>query len=131
MVIVDSSGIFSLFIDTDHNHLRAVEISKKFQYKSDTLIIPEDIFSEVINILGKKFDHKKAFTAANFIMESKIFSIENTTEKIRNSALTKFKKQIQSVSFTDCIVMAFADSFNAKEIFGFDKTFLQNGYKLL
>lgn len=131
MIIADSSGLISLLIETDQNHGKAIESSKKFLDRSDRLIIPEDVFSEVINILGKKFDHKSAIIAANFIIESKVFSIENTTEKIRLETLVKFEKQTQSVSFTDCVVMAFADLFSTKEIFGFDRAFSQNGYKLL
>ena len=30
--------------------------------------------------------------------------------------------------FTDCIVMANADSFKTKDIFGFDEVFRKNGY---
>jgi predicted nucleic acid-binding protein len=131
MIIADSSGLISLLIETDRNHKQAINSSKKIQHRSDSLIIPEDVFSEVINILGKKFDHKKAFNVANIIIDSKVFSIEHTTEKIRLDALKKFEKQKQSVSFTDCLVMSFADIFNTKEIFGYDKTFSQNKYKLI
>src|ERR1700691_2014360 len=100
MIIADSSGIISLLIEIDKNHQKAINTSKKLQRRSDTIIVPEDIFSEIINLLGKKFDHKKAFAAGNFIADSKIFSIKNATEKIRRDALGKFENQRQSVSFS-------------------------------
>jgi len=43
-------------------------------------------------------------------------------------ALEKFKAVPQAVSFTDCIVMAVADEYNTKDIFGFDKQFEDAGY---
>jgi predicted nucleic acid-binding protein len=35
------------------------------------------------------------------------------------------------VSFTDCVVMAYADAFQTKDIFGFDKQFADAGYTRL
>jgi predicted nucleic acid-binding protein len=131
MIIADSSALFSLLIETDQNHTQAIEASKNIKMRTDTVIIPEDVFSEIVNILGKKFDHVKATMAANFILDSKIFLIENTFEKVRENALIKFQEQPDSVSFTDCVVMAFADYFDTKDIFGFDQAFSRNNYKLL
>lgn len=131
MIIADSSALISLLIETDQNHQKAIVASQAIQHRSDTVIIPEDVFSEVMNVLGKKFDHKKAVAVAALLSDSKVFSIENTTEKIRQTALKKFEKQKQSVSFTDCVVMACADALYTKEIFGFDKIFSQQRYKLL
>jgi predicted nucleic acid-binding protein len=34
------------------------------------------------------------------------------------------------VSFTDCLVMAVADRFGTKVIFGFDEVFRKNGYRI-
>ena len=129
MIIADSSGLISLFIQTDENHAKAVAMSQRIAKKATPILVPGEVFSELVNILGKKFGHEKAATAAESIMESPIFIIEETAEKIRWSALEKFKAQSASVSFTDCIVMATADAYKMKEIFGFDKAFLQNGCK--
>jgi predicted nucleic acid-binding protein len=46
-------------------------------------------------------------------------------------ALERFKTQPQGVSFTDCVVMAYADAFQTKDIFGFDKQFADAGYTRL
>ena len=43
----------------------------------------------------------------------------------------KFKDQPSGVSLTDCIVMAVADDYGTKDIFGFDKQFEDAGYKRL
>ena len=57
-----------------------------------------------------------------------MFIIAETTLEVRIEALEKFQKQPKSVSFTDCIVMAFADEYETREIFGFDDAFRKNGY---
>jgi predicted nucleic acid-binding protein len=43
----------------------------------------------------------------------------------------KFKTAADAVSFTDCIVMAVADEYGTREIFGFDKQFADAGYQRL
>src|SRR5436190_19023835 len=131
MFIADTSALLSLIIETDTNHSQAIQIASIYSNQTDTIIIPEDIFSELVNIIGKKFGHNKAYTAATYILSNKNFLIETITEKVRLSALEKFKKQPESVSFTDCVVMTVADYFETKEIFGFDETFHKNGYQRL
>ena len=128
MFIADTSALISLIIETDTNHSQAIQIASTYTNETNTILIPEDIFSELVNIIGKKFGHNKAYIAASYILTNKHFLIESITEKVRFSGLEKFKKQVESVSFTDCIVMAVADHFETKEIFGFDEAFHKNGY---
>jgi predicted nucleic acid-binding protein len=56
--------------------------------------------------------------------------IEPATEKLQVSALEKFASQPQSISFTDCIVMATADVHQTEQIFGFDEAFDKSGYQI-
>ena len=130
IIIADSSALFSLLIPTDQNYTKAYIIGEQLLSSSNTIIIPEEVFSELINIIGKKFNHKKAFVAARYLLDTESFLIENTNKEMRETALSKFNNQSRSVSFTDCLVMAFADQFETKIIFGFDETFSKNGYKL-
>lgn len=127
VIIVDSSALFSLFIDTDSNHKRAIKIKEQYLKQGGLIVIPSEVFSELINILGKKFNHRAAVLAARAVLNS-TFAIENTLETTRNIALEKFENQPQSVSFTDCVVMSFADEYETREIFGFDEAFRKNGY---
>ena len=128
IIIADSSALFSLLIETDSNYKKAIAISKRFINLKAVIIIPTEVFTELINVLGKKFNHDAAIEATTLILDSKIFNIENSEEEMRNKALEKFKKVPKSVSYTDCLVMAFADHFETKEIFGFDQVFNKNGY---
>jgi len=127
-LIIDSSAFISLGTITDSNYIKATEISTQIHNEDRTIIMPGEIFTEIVNVAGKKIGHKVALDQANKILDSKTIHIEETTSAVRESALSKFQVQPKSVSFTDCIVMAFADEFDTSEIFGFDSVFRKNGY---
>lgn len=127
-IIADSSGLISLLFSKDSNNFLAVRVSKSIIEVKRRIVIPGDIFTEIVNIIGKKQGHKKAFQVGAAIISSDLYTIIDTAKEIRNAAFDKFEKQSESVSFTDCIVMAFADEFGTREIFGFDEAFRKNGY---
>ena len=127
-IIADSSGLVSLALSTDSNHKQAVLIASQIEKNNKTLILPGEIFAETINILGKKVSKEIAVFTANKILKSDLFQIIESSNAQRLSALEKFQKQPRSVSFTDCVVMASADHFDTKDIFGFDEIFKKNGY---
>lgn len=130
-IIADSSGIISLISQNDRNHQRAQKISEELEKAKGSIVIPSDVFSETLNIAGKKLGHKVSVAIAKKIQSVKTFLIIDTNEKIRSNAIEKFTGQPSSVSFTDCIVMSVADSYKTKDIFGFDEIFHKNGYKRL
>lgn len=130
-IIADSSGIISLISKSDKNHGKAVEISRKLDKVKGSVIVPGEVFSETLNIAGKKLGHSVALSIAESIQSAESFIIFDTTEEIRKRALDTYRNQPESVSFTDCIVMAAADLFDTKEIFGFDEVFHKSGYKRL
>src|SRR3989344_2299613 len=124
----DPAGFISLASTTDQNHQKALKISQKLFQVKGSIIIPSDVFSETLNIAGKKLGHSAAVSTAETLFTTSPFIIVDSDEKTRKHAFSLFKKQPESVSFTDCIVMATADHFKTKEIFGFDKVFSKNGY---
>ncbi len=126
-IIADTSGLISLITPHDSNHSKAKEISKEIH----NLIIPGEIITETINVLGRKESHQKAIEVAEWLFSESAYNIVEMTEVIRLNALEIFKTQAESVSYTDCIVMAIADSFNTRDIFGFDQAFRKNGYSLI
>ncbi len=127
-VVADSSAFFSLVIKKDRSHKRANSTIKEIIKSNASVIVPGEVFTELVNILGKKVNHSVATKTGKMILKQSGFIITETTDSIRNNAFEKFKKQAESVSFTDCLVMAFADFYETKEIFGFDETFRKNGY---
>ena len=127
-IIADSSGLISLLFPKDSNNKIAVKIGNFLVSSSSRIIIPGDIFTEIVNIVGKKEGHSQAFQVGSRLITSYLYEIIDVTKNLRDKAFMKFKKQPKSVSLTDCIVMAFADEFETKEIFGFDEAFKKNGY---
>ena len=127
-IIADSSALVSLALSTDSNHKQAVLLARQIEKNNKTLILQGEIFAETINILGKKVSKEIAVFTANKILKSDLFQIVESSNAQRLSALEKFQKQPRSVSFTDCVVMASADHFDTKDIFGFDESFKKNGY---
>lgn len=128
LIVADSSALVSLAIPTDSNNKKAIKISKQIEQTAHVICVPGDVFSETINVLGKKVGHKGASQIGKKVIDEEKFILRETTPRIRLVAFEKFQIQPKDVSFTDCLVMAFADEFETKKIFGFDESFRKNGY---
>ena len=127
-IILDTSAFISLGNIDDSNYEKARSFGKDIEEKKLNIVVPGEIFTEIINVVGKKIGHKAAILQSEKILKSESFTIAETNHQIRMEALEKFARQPKSVSFTDCIVMAFADEYETREIFGFDDVFRKNGY---
>ena len=127
-IILDTSAFISLGNIDDSNYEKARSIGTDIEEKKLNIVVPGEIFTEIINVVGKKIGHRAAILQSEKILKSESFTITETTHQIRMEALEKFARQPKSVSFTDCIVMAFADEYETREIFGFDNAFRKNGY---
>lgn len=127
-VVIDTSAFISFISSTDSNHKNAALISHILKRNKTPVFLPGEIFTEIINVFGKKISHQAAADTTTTILRSKDFTIVETTPKIRANAVEKFQSQPRSVSFTDCLVMAFADEYQTKHIFAFDEHFKKNGY---
>lgn len=128
IVIADTSALISTASISDTNHAHALTISDYIEKSQSSIIIPADVFSETINSMGKKISHESAAATANFILENKGFLLQDTSSEVRKNALEKFQTVKPLVSYTDCVVMAFADYYDTREIFAFDSDFKDCGY---
>lgn len=128
VVVADSSALISLASVTDSNHELAKKVSGEIGENSDFLIVPGEVLTETVNVFGRKISHDLAASLANEIISSEDLLLMETTADIRSVALAKFINSADSVSFTDCLVMAFADHSKTKLIFGFDEIFRKKGY---
>ncbi len=129
-VIIDTSALVSLVSDADSNHRSAVAISTRIASDHRPVVLPGEVFTETLNIVGKKISREKQLDLGSDLLTSQTFTIIETSSEIRRLAFEKLRKQPASVSYTDCVVMAFADYFETTDIFGFDQTFRKNGYTL-
>jgi predicted nucleic acid-binding protein len=129
VIVADTSGLISLLVDTDANHHKALAQSAVFDESPGAVIIPSHIFSELMNVVGKKLGHQVAVSIGQQILSNPTYLIVESDKELEG-ALERFAKQPASVSFTDCIVMTLADRVGTKLIFGFDEVFRKNGYRL-
>jgi predicted nucleic acid-binding protein len=121
VIIADTSGLVSLFLPGDHNHEVAMKAAEKLRSAHKDILIPPAVFVELLNILGRKVGHTAARAA---VAELTPPFLVLTTQTNVTQALKKFETLPQSVSFTDCLVMATADAYATSDIFGFDKQWL-------
>ena len=128
IIIADTSGLVSLFLPGDHNHAVAVKAAQKLQNQQKDILIPAAVFVEFLNVLGRKVGHGPALAAAAELTAPFLIGGESAD---LSSALKKFEMAPPAVSFTDCLVMAVADEYTTRDIFGFDKQFADAGYRRL
>lgn len=128
VIIADTSGLISLFLPDDHNHMVAVKAAKDLQSAHKDILIPPSVFVEFLNILGRIAGHKIARATVPELTPPFMVLVKQTNV---HQALQKFEALPQGVSFTDCLVMATADEYETRDIFGFDKQFQDAGYNRL
>ena len=130
-IIADTSALVSLATKTDQNHGPATNAAATLRQAKRPIILPADVLVETVNILGKKSGHETALKAADQLLRPGSQFILVETVPHLEAALEKFKTHSQAVSLTDCIVVAVADHYGTKDIFGFDKQFEEAGYRRL
>ncbi len=130
-LIADTSGLISLTVKTDSNHHPALAATKPLEERESTILVPYEVLVETVNVLGKRLGHDKASAVAVYLSQTSLFLVVDSSPKARQNALHRFTEQPQAVSFTDCIVMAIADEYGTKAIFGFDTDHAKNGYEIL
>lgn len=129
-VIVDTSAFFALYSRDDALHNKAKNIATLLFQDNRRTILLGDVFTELLNIIGKKIGKKSQEELGAKILTSSAFDIVESDIALRELALQKLKQIVASISYTDCLVMALADTYETKEIFGFDDIFKKKGYQL-
>jgi predicted nucleic acid-binding protein len=130
VIIADTSGLVSLFSPDDRNHAEAVNAAKRLQNQKKDILIPAAVFVEFLNVMGRKAGHTVALAAVTELTPP-FLVLSEPSSLLDSPALFKFEALAEAVSFTDCLVMAVADEYGTKDIFGFDKQFEEAGYQRL
>ena len=128
--IVDSSALVALALTTDAFHEKARAISEYLKQNGTIVLVPVEVLSETLNILGKLQGREYAVTFGQQLLTDSAIHPMNVSEEGMRIALGKWQKQGGGVSYTDCLVMARADESETTTIFGFDAVFEKNGYVL-
>lgn len=133
-VVVDSSALVALLKLDDVDNRKAVNIMDDVIVKRDLLaIIPNEVLAESLNIIGKKLGRKQEVSAGNLLLgrisRGEVLLVPATADTVR-AALYLGNSTTGNPSFVDRLVMALADEYQTRLVFGFDGVFRKNGYKL-
>jgi predicted nucleic acid-binding protein len=93
-----------------------------------TIFVPGEVLPETVNMLGKKFSRALAIDTGRLLITSAPFLVTHTDLDTHVSALSLFEQSTGSVSYTDCLVMATANKYVTRHVFGFDDIFQQSGF---
>ncbi len=124
MIFLDTSFLVALEVETDQNHVKAIEVRDKIiEGNFWKAIISDYIFDEMLTTtLQKTGDLKKAVRVGENLRNS--LEIINLELEILEEAWLIFKEQKDiKFSFTDCTILATTEGNIIKNIATFDKDF--------
>jgi len=124
MILLDASFLYAYYNEQDVHHKRAIELSKELKQAPNEIIILDYIFDEVMSVsLNRLKNINKVKIIGNDILSS--LGILYINEETFQKAWNIFSNQTDtSFSFTDCILIAFMNLHNIKNLVSFDKEFL-------
>jgi predicted nucleic acid-binding protein len=136
-VILDSSALIAQINVKDIWHKKADGTAEFIAQTDRQIILPNEVFAETLNRIGNNIGRQEAVLAGKALLARDATGDIQLTQS--NPALLtatlNLLKTVQEVqdkrpSFVDCLVMATANFYQTREIFGFDAVFAQNGYNL-
>jgi predicted nucleic acid-binding protein len=133
VAIVDSSALISLVNVVDELHGGATEIDEYLTNGGWSVLVPTEVFAETLNVIGKKIGRHEAVLVGRVMIDryaAHDFDFIHAEPSTYREALALQGHGRGGPSFVDCLVMALASAYGTKYIFGFDKTFKRNGYRL-
>jgi predicted nucleic acid-binding protein len=100
-------------------------------------IAPTEVLAETLNRIGNNIGRQQARLAGKALLARQASGdllIQQTDSALMAAALDRMEDVRESkgkrVSFVDCLVMAYADFYHTREVFGFDEAFSLNDYQL-
>jgi predicted nucleic acid-binding protein len=137
IVILDSSALIAQINVKDLWHEKADTIAKVIAHTDRHVILPSEVFAETLNRIGNNIGRHEAVVAGQALLARHTTGdilLTHSTSSLVAGALellnTVEAPPDKRPSFVDCLVMATANFYDTREIFGFDAVFAQNSYHL-
>ena len=130
-IFADTSALASLYIETDSNHSRALELAQFIDENKLQIITSNIVIYETVSVLSQRVNKSRANYFLREFESSGIFPIwvDMETEDL---AFQIFKKlESKNVSMFDCLHFATMRAKGIDTVFGFDKHFKKAGFRLL
>lgn len=122
MIFLDANFIIDLFVNTEDNHNKAVQIYKEI--RDEQLIISNSIIIEVMNVLNIKLKVSKEILEKSYIkLSAGKFRIVEDTSLYDNTIKRQMKYLPQRLSFNDCLYIEVMKQLGIEKIVTFDKHF--------
>lgn len=117
-VFIDSSFLIAFVNDDDKHHQKA----RKKMRKLEEPVISDQVFTETLDYLFAREEHRKAIEFGKYMRKSQI-NILNTSEPVIDDAFELFKSN--EISFTDCSIVSSMKILGIEKLATFDKDFKQ------
>jgi predicted nucleic acid-binding protein len=134
-VILDSSALIAQINIKDIWHQKADAIAQVIAHTERRVILPYEVFAETLNRIGNNIGRHEAVVAGRALLERDATGdllLTHSSPTLAAAALellnTVEAPPDKRPSFVDCLVMATANAYRTREIFGFDVVFTKNGY---
>jgi predicted nucleic acid-binding protein len=135
VVILDSSALIAQINVKDLWHEKADAIAQFIARTDRHVILPAEVFAETLNRIGNNIGRHAAVVAGQALLARHttgdiLLTHSNPTLAAASIGLlqTVEAPPDKRPSYVDCLVMATADFYDTREIFGFDAVFTKNGY---
>jgi uncharacterized protein len=126
---VDTGAFYALADRRDPAHSRA---RKYFESCGAGLVTTDFIFAETMSLLTKRLGKTVAVPFGEGIRGSPKFRVEEPTPQVRENAWKLFAgHRDKDYDLIDCISFATMESLHIRDVFGFDRHFVQYGFHLL
>jgi len=130
MIFLDANFIIDLFVDTEDNHEKAVQIYKKIRDKQ--LIISNSIILEVMTVLNMKLKVSKEILnkSYNRLNGGKFKIVEDVP--LYNETMERMVSYLpQRLPFWDCLYIELMEQLGIEKIATFDKHFNNKGIEVI
>ncbi len=131
-VFVDASALVALYYRADSHTKKADSISAQLAKQDTPLITTNHVVAEALTIVSQRAGKKHAVVLGNDVWHGGIMSVVHLDKATELGAFDLFATMRQkNVSFVDCSCFVLCEQLGIKQVFGFDKHFAKQGFKLL
>ncbi|MBZ5495765.1 MAG: PIN domain-containing protein [Acidobacteriia bacterium] len=126
---MDTGAFYALADRRDPAHSRAAHFLEGF---NAVMLTTDFIFAETMSLLTKRLGKEVAVTFGHGLRTSPSIRIEEATPIMREEAWSLFSRhRDKDYDLIDCISFSMMESFGIREAFGFDRHFVQYGFRVL
>jgi predicted nucleic acid-binding protein len=128
LIFADTGAFYALADRRDPAHSRAARFLKDC---AAVLLTTDFIFAETMSLLTKRLGKDVAVKFGQGLRASPSIRIEEASPAMREEAWKLFSRQRdKDYDLIDCLSFAMMQSFRIREAFGFDRHFVQYGFRL-